>query len=99
LDCDAKSLFGYGGLSFKIYDWDFIGGDDPLGHVFLSAKELCEESVLREYPILPPKGQEGVNAGTMTIHFRRANEADRLLLQDSEIVSWVHLPCDKRSSV
>jgi len=89
LNCDAKTLFGYGGIHFKLFDWDFIGGHDPLGHVFVEAKELCQETCQKEYRIIPPKDRKEPDAGTLSIHFRRANEADEILLKDSGAVNWV----------
>lgn len=72
------------GLTLKVKDWDLIGGDDPLGTVILDGYDLVgcyddeaeDAGRLREYKIHPPKGQEGVNAGTLTIRCRRATRPD-----------------------
>ena len=69
-----------------------IGGDDPLGNVILDGYDLIScydekiENVerLRDYKIHPPKGQEGVNAGTLTIRFRKATRSDYDSLKSME---------------
>ena len=58
LACDARELIDLG-LTLKVKDWDLIGGDDPLGKVFLEGLDLLDgEGDLREFAIVPPKGQE-----------------------------------------
>ena len=65
------------GLTFKVKDWDLIGGDDPLGKVHVEGFNFIEERGRREFKIEPPKGQEGADAGTLTIRWRKANRADQ----------------------
>ena len=93
LACPTKELFDLG-LTLKVKDWDLIGGDDPLGTVILDGYDLMacydedeeEKDVgrLREYKIHPPKGQGGVDAGTLTIRYRRAFRSDFESLKNKE---------------
>lgn len=84
LACQTRELFD-SGLVFKVKDWDLIGGDDPLGHVKLDGHDLYEEEGdLREFDIVPPNGQEGVDAGTLTIRCRRATRFDFESLKNKE---------------
>ena len=73
------------GLTFKVKDWDLVGSDDPLGKVVLDGDTLCsQDGELKEYTIIPPKGQEKMDAGTLTIRCRRATRADYMSLKHDE---------------
>ena len=67
--CYATDLFELGGLVFKVKDWDRIGKNDDLGTVQVPAKDLYLSSKgdNSEYKLLPPKGHEGEDAGSITI--------------------------------
>ena len=98
LACETEELLDFG-LTFKIKDWNLIGGDDPLGHVFLSAQDLYgEEGDVIQHKIIPPKGQDGVDAGTMFIRCRRANKFDFVSLKNNCLLYTSPSPRDQRGS-
>ena len=67
----------YGGVTFKVKDWDRVGSNDDLGTVTLDAETFlkCEGGNM-ELKLTPPKGI-GEDAGYLTIRCRPATESDR----------------------
>ena len=85
LSCKAQELFAFGGVKLQVKDWDFIGGDDPMGHVFVESKDLLQgQGELKEYEIIPPEDRAEENAGILTIRYRKATRADYESLQNKE---------------
>jgi C2 domain len=85
LACKRQQLLANGGILLKVKDWNFLGGDDPMGEVFVKAQELLEgKGELKEYKIKPPKGFEGLDAGTLTIRYRKGTRADYESLKNKE---------------
>lgn len=89
LACPSKELFDVG-LTFKINDWDLVGGDDPLGTVRLDGYDLyhdCRNGALQEHKISPPKWARKKNmedAGTLIVRCRPATKSDYDSLKNKE---------------
>lgn len=85
LSCKSEDLIENKGLKFDVWDWDFIGGDDHIGHVQVPAQELVEgKGSLEEYRITPDEEIEVMEAGTLTIRCRKATKADHESLKKKE---------------
>lgn len=74
-----------GDLVLKVKDWDLIGKNDELGQVQVSVSQLYAEAASDnshnnktglELAIVPPKGREKEDAGTLTIRCRPATQQD-----------------------
>lgn len=59
-----------------------------MGHVFLEANDLCRDSLNHTYKIYPPKTHLDQDAGSLTINFRKVNEADQKMLRDDSLIKW-----------
>lgn len=85
LHCPAWELFDNDGLVFQVEDRDTLTPDDHLGTVRVPGHELCAGTgALMEKTIEPPKGKEGVDAGTLNIRCRRATDSDFESLKNRE---------------
>lgn len=77
LDTNAKEIHDFGGLVFKIKDWDLLGKNDELGHVEVSPNAIYDATGENmELKVIPPKGH--TEAGYITIRIRPAVESDRV---------------------
>ncbi|CAB9497692.1 Multiple C2 and transmembrane domain-containing protein 1 [Seminavis robusta] len=68
LHCLAKDLYDAKGLQFKCKDYDRLGKSDELGTVQVPPGKIYNgKGEDLEFDIAPPKGQEGKDAGSLTI--------------------------------
>jgi len=77
IDCSISELFGAGGISIRVKDWDRgVGGNDNLGSVQISAEALykCDEE--QEFHLDSPPGKNE-DAGFISIKTTKISEKER----------------------
>lgn len=77
------SFQGGGGtkVDIKLYDYDELTADDPMGTVSFYVKDLLDREARDHYPnfwasVEPPKGYENVPAGRLQIRLLKVSEKD-----------------------
>lgn len=88
LDCPVAKLLDQEGLFFVVRDFDMVSKDDSLGHVFIKAKDIRNDSPTAstfERKITPPKGiEKDKDCGHLTIRLRKASPEDIASIQKGE---------------
>jgi Ca2+-dependent lipid-binding protein len=79
LDIATKELTESGGITAKVKDYDFVGRNDALGSVTVTAEDVLNAKGERlEYSLMAANGQD---AGFIALRFRPAKNYDRQFLQ------------------